>query len=142
MKRILQTSDNVLLLVIRLAVGLIIFPHGAQKLLGWFGGPGYAGMMEVFTANMGIPTILAVLAIVAEFFGALGLIFGFLGRLAALGVAADMVGAIILVNWANGFFWTSGGYEFPLLIGVLALVIVIGGSGPISLDRLLAGRPK
>lgn len=135
-----RTSDNILLLVIRLAVGLVLFPHGAQKLLGWFGGAGYAGMMEVFTANMGIPTILALLAIAAESFGALGLIFGFLGRIAALGVVANMVGAIVLVNGANGFFWTNGGYEFPLLLGVLALVIVVGGSGPVSLDRWLAAR--
>jgi putative oxidoreductase len=74
------------LTILRLALGIVFFPHGAQKTLGWFGGLGFSGTMGFFTHQMGIPAPFAFLAIAAEFFGGLGLLAGFLGRIAAFGI--------------------------------------------------------
>src|SRR5579864_8916005 len=109
MKKILSTPNDFTLTVLRLVMGIVFFAHGAQKLLGWFGGYGFHGTMGFFTAKMGIPAPLAFLAICAEFFGGLGLIFGLLSRIAAFGIICNMLVAIALVHHANGFFmnWTG-----------------------------------
>lgn len=123
-----------------------MFPHGAQKVLGWFGGYGFSATMQFFTGTMHIPAALAFLAIMAEFAGALGLIFGFLSRIAAFGIAMNMAVAIVMVHGANGLFmnWMGTqkgeGFEYHILALGLALVIIIKGAGTISLDRLLAKR--
>jgi putative oxidoreductase len=127
----------------RLTLGLVIFPHGAQKVLGWFGGHGFSGTMAFFTSSMHIPAFFAILAIAAEFAGSLGLIFGFLSRVAAFGVAATMVVAIATVHAANGFFmnWTGTqageGYEYHVLAIGLALVVMVAGGGRASVDGLI-----
>jgi putative oxidoreductase len=104
LKRICQTGDDSSALVLRVLLGVVMFPHGAQKMLGWFGGGGFSGSMTFFTQVFGIPWILALLAFLAEFLGALGLIAGLLTRVAALGIGVNMVAAALMVHWSNGFF--------------------------------------
>ena len=125
--------------LVRIATGLILLPHGAQKLFGWFGGGGLAGTAQFFEQNLGLyPGLLfAGLAGATEFVGGLLLALGLLTRLSAAAVVAVMAYAAFVVHWGNGFFWTAGGYEFPLLWGLVALALVIRGGGPLSLDRIL-----
>jgi len=112
-------------------------------MLGWFGGPGFSQTMQMFT-QMGIPGFLAFLAIAAEFFGGIGLILGFLGRVAAFGIVVNMAVAIALVHVPFGLFmnWAGTqqgeGIEFHLLAIALGIDILINGSGPLSVDRALS----
>jgi putative oxidoreductase len=144
--RLLSTDRSRTLLVQRLALGLIMFPHGAQKLLGWFGGYGYAGTMGFFTETMHLPAPLAFLVIVAESIGAIGLVLGAGTRIAALGIVAVMLGAIFTSHIHIGFFmnWFGGqpgeGFEFHLLVLALALPLVVRGAGALSLDAVAAER--
>ncbi|MGZ3420224.1 MAG: DoxX family protein [Polyangiales bacterium] len=144
--RLVATDDSTAQLVARVALGAVIFPHGAQKLLGWFGGYGWDGTMGFFTQHIHLPAPLAALLIVTEFFSSIALILGVLGRAAALGVTIMMVGAIATVHAPNGFFmnWTGRqageGFEFHLLAVALAFVVMIAGSGKASIDRAIADR--
>src|ERR1700740_1856893 len=101
--RLLVTDDSKATAILRLVLGIVFFAHGAQKLLGWFGGPGFSGSMGMFTGYLHIPAPLAFLAIAAEFFGGLGLILGFLPRIAAFGIAVNMVVAVVMVRGSNGY---------------------------------------
>jgi putative oxidoreductase len=147
-RKLIATDDNAATLVLRLVLGVVFFAHGAQKMLGWFGGHGFTATMGMFTHYMHIPAPLAFLAICAEFFGGLGLIFGLLTRVAALGISVNMVVAIATVHAHNGFFmnWSGmqkgEGYEYHLLVLAIAAFLMIRGAGAASLDRLLqpAGR--
>jgi putative oxidoreductase len=148
LKRLLATTDSPADAIARLALGIAFFPHGAQKALGWFGGYGLEGTYGFFTARMGIPAPFAVLAIAAEFLGSLGLIFGCLGRIAAFGIFCVMATAVALVHGHVGFFmnWAATypagteGFEYHILAMGLALVVMVRGSGPGSIDRTLSGR--
>ena len=140
MLRLLQTPPDWTLTYLRLALGLIMLPHGAQKLLGAFGGSGYRGTVAFFDSQLGIPPWLTLLVLLSEFFGALLLILGLAGRPAAFSLCWDMAGAILVFNLERGFFWTSQGYEYPLFLLAIALVIVVRGSGAYSLDRALSRR--
>ena len=146
LKKLLQTDDSVGLFLVRVALGIVMFPHGAQKLLGWFGGHGPAWTMGFFTERLGIPAPLVVLVIIAESFGALGLIVGFLGRLGAFGILCVMLGAIYTIHLKNGFFmdwYNTGqgeGFEYHLLAIGMALAVMVQGSGRFSVDRLLSER--
>jgi putative oxidoreductase len=146
MPRILSTSNDFTLTIVRLVMGIVFFAHGAQKMLGWFGGFGFHGTMGFFTQRMGIPAPLAFLAICAEFFGGLGLIVGLLSRIAALGIIVNMLVAIMTVHHVNGLFmnWTGQqkgeGYEYHLLAIALGLVILIKGAGALSIDLALSDR--
>lgn len=143
-----KTSDRIVPLLLRLLLGLVFFPHGAQKVLGWFGGYGYSGTMGFFTHQLHIPTIFAFLAIVAEFAGSIALLAGFCTRLAAFGIAVNMVVAVAMVHAANGFFinWQGTqkgeGFEYNLLAAGIALAVMINGGGKWSLDRLLSGQTQ
>ncbi len=143
-KKFLSTDNDLASLLLRLTLGLVILPHGLQKTLGLFGGYGFAGTFDFFTTQMGLPAIVAVLVILAESLGTLGLILGFATRLGALGVAMVMSGAILMVHWQNGFFmnWSgkqSGeGFEYHLLALGIAIVLLIKGGGALSLDGLIA----
>lgn len=139
MIRFLDTDDSTTRLFQRAVLGLVMFPHGAQKLLGWFGGRGFDATLAGFTSGMGVPWLLALLVILAESIGALMLIAGVLTRLAALGIASVMVGAIVLVHAQHGFF-APNGFEYHLLALGLALPLLIAGGGRLSVDRALAGR--
>ncbi|HKE25122.1 MAG TPA: DoxX family protein [Bryobacteraceae bacterium] len=140
-RKLIQTNDDPILAVLRFALGVVFFAHGAQKALGWFGGAGYNGTMGFFTQNLGIPAVFAVLAILAEFLGGIGLLLGFLTRIAAFAIAVDMLVAVALVHASNGFFmnWLGNqrgeGYEFHILAIAMALFIIVHGAGALSLDR-------
>jgi putative oxidoreductase len=143
LKRLISTRpDDTGAAIARIALGAVMFPHGAQKALGWFKGEGPRDTLGMFK-TMGIPRPLGGLAIAAEFAGALGLVTGSLGRLAALGVASNMLGAIRLVHQPHGFFmnWKGNqkgeGFEYHLLALGLATVVLVRGSGALSLDALL-----
>jgi putative oxidoreductase len=144
-QKLIGTSNSIPLAIVRLMLGLVMFPHGAQKMLGWFGGHGFSGTMGFFT-HQGIPASLAFLAIAAEFFGGLGLILGFLSRIAAFGVLCNMAVAVLTVHLHNGFFmnWAGTnkgeGFEYHLLAIAMALAVMIGGAGAPSVDRALSGR--
>ena len=144
---LLQTDNSFSTLLIRVALGVVFFPHGAQKVLGWFGGYGLTGTMGFFTGTLGIPAFFAVLAIAAEFLGSIALVAGALTRVAALGIAAVMAVAMTM-HWQYGFFinWTGQqkgeGIEFHLLALAMALYLVIRGGGALSIDRAIADRSK
>ena len=141
--RIINTSNDFAIAILRLTFGLVFSAHGAQKMLGWFGGYGFSGTMGFFTHQMGVPAPLAFLAICAEFFGGLGLIVGFLSRIAAFGIICNMLVAIVLVHAQNGLFmnWAGNqkgeGFEYHLLAIAIGLLILFKGSGAMSVDRLL-----
>lgn len=122
--------------LIRFFTGLILMPHGAGKLFGWFGGRGIEGTAAGF-AKLGLePALpLAYVVGVTEFFGGLLVVIGLLTRPAALGVAIIMAVSVFHVHLKNGFFWFNGGYEYPLLWGIVALAIVFCGGGALSVDR-------
>jgi len=147
LRRLAQTEDDFGMTIVRLALGVVMFPHGAQKLLGWFGGHGFAATMQGMTSN-GLPAVVVFLVIVAEFFGALGLIVGFLGRVGAFGVLSVMLGAIFMVHLPNGFFmnWMGNqkgeGFEYHLLAIGMALAVLIKGSGAFSIDRSLSDKHR
>lgn len=146
MRKLLRTDGGAAGLVLRLTLAVVIFPHGAQKLLGWFGGNGFSGTMDFFTGNLGLPWIVAFLVIVAEFFGALGLLVGLLTRVCAAGVGAVMLGAVYIVHRGNGFFmnWYGNqqgeGFEFHLLALGIVIALLITGGGAASADKVLAER--
>jgi putative oxidoreductase len=128
--------------IVRLILGVVFFAHGAQKLLGWFGGPGLRSTIGALHQHLGLPVPLAFLTVAAEFLGGLGLIVGLMSRIAAAGIAFIMFAAIFMVHGRYGLFlnWFGDrkghGYEYHLLAIALAAVIVGRGSGAASLDRL------
>ena len=141
---LLQTDGSVVGLILRLTLAVVIFPHGAQKAFGWFGGHGFKNTLQSFTSS-GIPTGFALLAIAAEFLGSLGLAVGVLTRVAAFGIACVMLVAIATVHWPHGFFmnWSGTqpgeGFEYHLLALGLASAVMILGGGAWSVDGALAG---
>jgi len=143
-KKLLTTSDDSSLAFMRIMLGIVFFAHGAQKVLGWFGGYGFSGTMGFFTTQMHIPPVFAFLAICAEFFGSLGLIFGLLTRIAAFGIAVNMIVAVLMVHIHVGFFvnWFGNqkgeGFEYHLLALALAIPVMIRGAGAVSVDRALS----
>ncbi|MDD2319648.1 MAG: DoxX family protein [Geobacteraceae bacterium] len=138
------TMDSLALLLIRLPLGVIFFAHGSQKLLGLFGGPGLTATLRNFEVHLGIPPLLALLAIIAEFGGGLGVLCGFFTRLSACGIAVTMAVAMYKVHWVNGFFLNSTcaagkghGIEYNLALLGMALALVVTGSGRWSIDRFI-----
>jgi putative oxidoreductase len=142
--KLLQTRNDWTLTLIRIVAGGVMLPHGMQKMLGWFGGAGFAATMHGFEQR-GFAAPLVFLVIAAEFFGALGLIFGALSRIAAFGIAVDMAVAAALVTSRFGMFinWSGKqggeGMEYQFLMIGMALAILIGGGGAFSVDRAIAG---
>lgn len=145
-KRLLRTNDTLGPVLIRLALGSVIFAHGAQKALGWFGGGGWNGTIGFFTTQLGVPAIIASLVILGEFLGGIGVVTGTLTRVAAAGIAIIMGGAIVMVHLPNGFFmnWygtqAGEGFEYGILATTMALSLVISGAGRFSVDRALTAR--
>ena len=144
MEMIFATFPSWSLLVIRLAMGVVFFAHGAQKVFGCFGGNGMRATVDAFRQYMGIPAGATVLASLIECFGGLALIVGLLRRPAALGLIAVMLVAIAKVHWRNGFFINfqnvpnrGHGYEFNYALAAMALAILLGGAGMCSIDRLI-----
>src|ERR1700722_17041089 len=143
-RKLTATDNDCAITVLRLVLGVIFFAHGAQKMLGWFGGYGFTGTMGFFTGMMHIPAVLAFLAIAAEFFGGIGLIFGLFTRVAAFGVLCNMTVAIAMVHGRFGFWmnWTGTqkgeGFEYHLLLIAASVFLIIRGAGAASVDRLLS----
>ncbi|MHB8205984.1 DoxX family protein [Mucilaginibacter sp.] len=146
MKKLFSTNpQNVSALVARLALGIVIFPHGAQKLLGCFGGYGFNGTMGFLTGTAGLPWIVALLVVLIEFFGSLLLIFGFATRVAAFCIIAEFIGVVLSTHIHNGFFmnWYAvsqkgEGLEYFILLFGLAIVALISGGGKASVDSVIA----
>jgi putative oxidoreductase len=143
-RKLINTTDDLAITILRLVLGVVFFAHGAQKALGWFGGYGFSGTMAFFTQQAHIPAAFAFLAICAEFLGGIGLILGLLGRVASFGIACNMVVAVAMVHWHFGFFanWFGNqkgeGFEYHLLALAITLAIMIKGSGAFSIDRALS----
>lgn len=146
LRKLTATEHSFALTVLRLVLGLVFFAHGAQKMLGWFGGYGFAGTMHFFTGAMHIPALFAFLAICAEFFGGLGLIVGLLTRVAAFGIFVNMLVAIAMVHGHNGFFmnWSGTakgeGYEYHLLVLAMTVLLMAKGAGALAIDEAVAAR--
>ena len=145
-RKVMKTDNDYVLTVVRLVLGVVFFPHGAQKMLGWFGGYGFDGTMAGFI-HQGIPALLAFLAICAEFLGSLGLISGFLTRVAAFGITCNMIVALT-IHAHNGFFmnWAGTqkgeGIEYHLLVLALTILLMVRGAGALSVDRVLSHAPQ
>lgn len=144
LRKIVNTDNDFVLTILRLVLGVIFLCHGGQKVLGWFGsGLTFSTTMNMFTQQMHIPAPFAFLAIMAEFAGGIGLIVGFLGRIAALGIISNMVVAIAMVHNKFGLFmnWFGNqqgeGYEYHLLAIALGVAILVKGCGALSIDRAL-----
>lgn len=144
LSKLLATDSDLGASIARLTLAVVMFPHGAQKLLGWFGGHGWTGTMGFFTQTIGLPSPLAAGLIVFEFFGPLLLLLGFLARPVALGMIGLMLGAIVTVHAQHGFFMNwfgqqqGEGFEYHLLVIGLAALLLVRGAGRFSLDRSLA----
>ena len=143
LRKLIATDSDTATAILRVVLGVIFFAHGAQKMLGWFGGYGFTGTMGFFTGVMHLPAPFAFLAIAAEFLGGLGLIFGLLTRVASFGIFCNMIVAVALVHHQFGFFmnWTGvqkgEGYEYHLLVLATTAFLMIRGAGAASVDRLL-----
>jgi putative oxidoreductase len=143
-KKLLSTKDDIALMIVRIGLGVVFFPHGMQKLLGLYGGHGFSGTLGFFTDNLHIPVLFAVLAILAEGLGSLGLITGLFTRIAAFGITVNMIVAVYMMHWQNGFFmnWFGNqkgeGYEYHLLVIAMGIALMIAGGGKWSVDRALA----
>ena len=144
MRQLFQTDDSWTGLILRLTLGLVMFPHGAQKLLGWYGGFGFSGTMGFFTETMHLPWIVAFLVIIGESFGSVALLLGLLTRFTAASFIVIMLGAITTSHLPNGFFmnWlgkqAGEGYEYHLLVIGIGLALLMTGAGKWSVDRLIA----
>lgn len=142
-RKLIHTSNDGMLALLRLALGVVYFAHGAQLMLGWFGGHGFERSMAEFTQALGVPPFFAALAIVSQFFGGIGLIIGFLTRIAAFGIVVNMLVAIFLVHLPNGFFMNwygvkhGEGFEFHILAVAMALFAMVHGAGAFSVDRAI-----
>src|SRR4029453_12501590 len=138
MYKLLHTHVDWSLTWLRIVAGSVMFAHGAQKALGWYGGNGFDASLQGLT-SMGIPAPLALVAIFTEFFGAIALMAGLLGRIAAPGIAIELISAVLLVPLRNGFFmnWTGAaageGFEYHILLIGAALPVIVRGSGAWSL---------
>lgn len=139
-------SKDYIALITRLVIGFVMLPHGAQKLLGWFGGYGFSGTLNFFTGTLGIPFIISLIVILTESIGSILLILGFAGRLSSLLLISTMIGAVATSHLSNGFFmnWFGNqageGFEYHILYSALALIVLIKGSGMFSIDVLLQDR--
>ncbi|GAB3710476.1 DoxX family protein [Spirosoma flavus] len=150
MKSLFVTNPaNVTPLIARLALAVVVFPHGAQKLLGWFGGGGFEGTMSFLTGSVGLPWILGLLVILIEFFGPLMLILGVGTRIAALGILGNFIGIVVSSHLHSGFFMNWGaeankeeGLEYFILLFGLTLILLIAGGGKASVDAEIGKNSK
>jgi putative oxidoreductase len=146
MKALFQTDESWVGLILRVTLGLVMFPHGAQKLLGWYGGFGLSGTMGFFTETMHLPWLVAFLVIIGESFGSVALLSGLLARFTAVSLAVIMVGAIATTHLPHGFFmnWfgkqAGEGYEYHLLVIGIGLALLVTGAGKWSVDKVIAER--
>jgi putative oxidoreductase len=146
MKKLIATQDSWTPTWLRVVLGAVMFPHGAQKLLGWFGGYGFDGTMRFLTGHVHLPYAIALLVVLAESLGALALITGAFTRVAAAGILSVMIGAVVTTHLSNGFFmnWSGHaageGFEYHLLALAIGGVVLALGGGKLSVDAWLAKR--
>ncbi|MFC4721818.1 DoxX family protein [Geojedonia litorea] len=139
--KIFNTDDSYIGLILRITLAIVVFPHGAQKLLGWFGGYGFSGTMGFFTETVGLPWIIGFLVIILESIGAIALLAGFATRLIALSYIVLALGITLTSHLKNGFFmnWYGNqageGFEFFILWIGIALILLLIGGGKYSTDR-------
>lgn len=142
--KIVKTTDRLDLTLLRIALGGVMFAHGAQKMLGWFGGGGWNGTMQFFTQGAHMSYFTGALTILIEFFGSIMLLTGTFTRVAALGMFGLFIGIIYNVMWPNGFFMNWGGdkhgegFEYHILVLGMCLALMIGGAGKLSIDSLIS----
>jgi putative oxidoreductase len=143
-RKVLGTRPAAAPAVARVALGLVMFPHGAQHALGWFGGYGFSGTLGWMTDTLGFPAPAAALAIAVELLAPFALVAGVGGRLAAAGIIGLMLGALgthvpngFFMNWFGAMKAGVEGYEYHLIAIALGAVVVVEGSGALSVDRLL-----
>ncbi|GAB4252435.1 MAG: DoxX family protein [Ekhidna sp.] len=144
MKKLVQTTHDTSMTVIRIILGVVIFGHGAQKLFGWFGGHGVSETISMWKQWFGMPSIITFLVILGESLGAIALIIGLFGRFMAASIGLIMLGAVFLVHLRWGFYmnWysqpnTGEGFEYHLLVLAMVVAILIKGSGAYSIDQKL-----
>ncbi|GBE00432.1 putative oxidoreductase MhqP [bacterium BMS3Abin07] len=143
-REIFQTDNTTGFMFLRLSLGIVMFFHGAQKALGWFGGPGYEKTISIFTSQYGFPFVIAVLIIAIEFIGSIGLIVGFFTRIAAVAIAINIGVCAYLNHLQNGFFmnWfgkqAGEGYEYHILVLGICFALIVKGAGALSFDRLFS----
>jgi putative oxidoreductase len=148
LKNILKTNHDWTGLILRLTIGVVLWPHGAQKVLGLFGGHGFTGTMDFFTGKLQLPWIIALLVIVIEFLGSICMVLGVAVRIWAVAVIGLFIGIIYTVHVPNGFFmnWAGNqageGFEYHLLLIGIASAIIINGAGKFSIDELLTREKK
>jgi putative oxidoreductase len=150
MNKILQTNPaSTSALIARLFLAVVVFPHGAQKMLGWFGGNGFSASINFLTQGAGLPGIIGFLVIIIEFFAPLFLVFGFLTRVAAFGIGVEFIGVVIKAHINNGFFMNwykqpnkGEGLEFFILLFGLVIIALILGGGRASVDAAINQRAK
>ncbi len=142
-KRIVETDENLASLFLRLGLGIVFFPHGAQKVLGWFGGLGFSKTIEVFNTQMHMPVFVILLLMAIEFLGSIFLIIGFLTRISALGIGGAMAICASVAHIQNGFFMNwfgqqkGEGFEFHILVAAMAIALMIAGGGRFSVDHAI-----
>ena len=138
------THGSVGMFIVRVTLAIVIFAHGAQKLLGWFGGQGFTGTIGFFSTSMGLPWLIAFLVIIGESIRSLSLLAGFLTRFVAASYILIMLGAVAMVHWPNGFFMNwfgqqqGEGFEYHLLIIGMSVALLLEGGGAWSVDHLIA----
>lgn len=143
MSSIIQTDPALSFLVLRLGLAAVFFAHGAQQVFGWFGGGGFQQTLNNWNQRYKIPKPWSVVGVFTEVLGSFAVFVGFLTRPAALGLAIFMAVAIERAHWKNGFFLArrqgeGNGVEFCLMLFLMALALLIGGGGAVSIDRLLS----
>ena len=145
--RLIATDRSPASFVLRLTLALVMFPHGAQKVFGWFGGDGFSATFGFFTGALGVPALFALLVFAAELLGPIGLAVGAFSRVAAAGLIAVMTGAIFMAHLPNGFFmnWTGAqageGFEYHLLASAICLALMVAGGGRWSVDHSMSDKP-
>jgi putative oxidoreductase len=145
-KKLFETGNDWIGFIGRIALGLLILPHGLQKAFGWFNGYGFEGTMGFFTETIGLPWILGAFIIFTEVAGSLLLVLGLLSRFWALMVICIMFGTIFTYHGPVGFFmnWDGNlkgeGYEYHLAVSTIALIVLIKGAGRYSIDRIIASK--
>ncbi len=143
-KSTLRTDNSIAPLFLRLALGSVMFAHGAQKVLGWFGGPGFEKTIQIFSTQMYFPFWLTIILMITEFFGSLGLIVGLFTRISALGIGISMAVCAYMNHFKNGFFMNwfgqqkGEGFEFHILVVGISLALIVKGGGLISIDRMFS----
>lgn len=143
-QKIFSTNNDLTGFILRLTIGLILFPHGAQKMLGIFGGYGFTGTMDFFTGTLHLPWLIGFLVIIIEFVGSISLIAGIASRVWSFAIIILMTGIIFTSHLQNGFFinWLGNqkgeGYEYHLLVIGLSLATIVNGSGKYSLDKIIS----